>query len=242
MSIIAVYFAWQANGLITQQNELIQLERKASYLPDIHIEPVTLSLVIPAKDETNVSLVYSGNAMGKKDSDYLPGASLPIKLLNIGKGPAKELKVTWNYQLDTIISALDKRPGFSLERNQAGEISQVGYDGHFDFLRPRSSNVSYLIPYSGKNDKGETYLPPEYTALFALHSYYALAYDKKDIPQASGAFPPLQATISYRDMENNEAQVTYEMRLAEELIYHNTGLDGHRKYWVKSIKLEPTRI
>ncbi|MBA1183780.1 hypothetical protein [Stutzerimonas nitrititolerans] len=237
ISLFALYFSWQANDLLEQQNELINQDKKASYLPRLYIEPIDYQLTIPNKG-SGESIMYKVDK--DNGTEMFASANLPMRIANLGKGAAKHVSVNISYDLAEIIIYLNSIQDIHIEKNN-GVISQIDYDGRNIHLLNRRNlpQIHYVLPLADQVIAPLLYLPHEYTALYSVYSWVKANGVESNDDNQKIEFPNLEVELSYFDIEEQQHFIKYEIEVFEDMRMWFAPQQDKKPKWVQLLKFRP---
>ena len=166
-------------------------QRTASYRPE---------LVLVNKTVWLKSFEETGGIPHRVDDNGNLLVSIPI--VNIGFGAARDLKVSWNFQIDEVVSSVNRLAQRSLAR------AFFEYDNGMLSMKPdenwmlswesqKETEIDYVLPASIQSERpDQLHLPMAYVALVCGHYHFAFKSQSLDIPDV----PKLECRLTYVDV------------------------------------------
>ena len=173
-------------------------QRTASYRPDLILVERILRLQ---------PFEQTGGMPQPLDQDGESQVSVPI--VNVGLGAARDLKVSWRFPIDQVVSSINLLAQQSLApayyEHKNGFLSMESKTS-WAVRWGREEEIGYVLPASiPEAPPNELPLPMAYVALVSAHYHFALQAhrsDKSDGPQPIDVpdLPRLRCQIDYGDI------------------------------------------
>lgn len=194
-------------------------QRISSYKPELVF--VKTPAKFPSFDET-------GGLPNLADDTQKRDVSIPI--VNVGLGAARNLRISWRFPVDQVVS--------SVNRLAQESLTPVYFEYKNGFLCKKSQNewfipwhdgldIDFVLPASIQQVPTELRLPGVYTALgFAFHhfAFKRASKDDRPTPWDSLEFPPLECRLEYSDIGGIRHRVDLLLRMTLVMI-HSEGFE-----------------
>ncbi|MFH4680752.1 hypothetical protein [Vibrio diabolicus] len=209
-SLVALVLSAQANIHMSEQNKLAIKERHSSFKPDLYVGTTPYELHLSKQEIKYVVKQENGNTLR-------PNAGLPVELVNLGQGVAKDIQVSFEFDVDRAIELFRKSSYFDFELVE-GKVRFLSIEEQKLFnmgLRGDGQLYSYLLPWSDSTTTIDFHIPGDYVILHTGYRWLE-AFHIDKIPMEY-KFPPLIASFTYDDLENNQYTQKFEIGISREL-------------------------
>jgi len=213
--IIALVTSIAALGSATAAFLAVKLSTKhheASYSPAFAIARTFLSA---KSDSGKMGLPVNWAAMpksGEINTNYL---FFYIPLINIGLGAAKEINITWSFQIEMLVGDINKhasnlnlpiqfdyKHGTLSLRNNEKIISESIWEAQ------KNNSVDYILPVSSNPNGFNLNLPLAYIDIAS--TFVLLSYLDKNSDRYT---PNINIRLKYLDVGGKKHTITYELTL-----------------------------
>ncbi|MCL6349883.1 hypothetical protein [Pectobacterium polaris] len=184
----------------------LRTQRKQSYRPD---------LVIP-----EVCFFFNNNGDNYKEKwNGDDNEMVKLKVHNIGLGVAKDIKFTWNYDMESMINEYHRLIK-SEEKNLFidHEENRLFHYRNGELLNGSSlsvddQNADFLLNHTSSKDIIELYLPNSYTCISTAIFHDAFINEIFNTSDFEDSLYPLKLTINYRDVGGNQLSKKYRIKV-----------------------------
>ena len=207
-SLIFATFLISIISLLTL-NEL-KKQRHLANTPKLHIISPKNNISVKNKKFGNMGeelpTEWESEDIKKHENELLPTYSIPLKIINTGSSPALNIKITWNYDYETIKYTLEQFN--ELELGVKCNISKLHGSDFLDFsfenrkigysMHLMPINIDYILPFSNLNSETEIFIPDIFSKYITLSlSVLGLSKDQHNLHDHT-----LDAEIEYYDNIN----------------------------------------
>ncbi|CAH7269541.1 hypothetical protein VCHA54P489_450001 [Vibrio chagasii] len=210
VSLVALVLNAQTNIYMSEQNKLVIKERHASFKPDLYVGTTPYDLHLSKQELQYVLKQENGNTLR-------PNVGLPVELVNLGQGVAKDIQVSFDFNVDLAIEPFRKSSYFDFELVE-GKVRFLSIEEQKLYnmgLRSDGQLYSYLLPWSDSTKTLDFYIPSDYVILHTGYRWLE-AFHTEKIP-VEYKFPPLTVSFTYYDLENNKYTQEFKIGISREL-------------------------
>lgn len=194
-TIIAAWLSAVAALFVVWQN---RKQWTASYRPELVLVRTSVSLEPFEKPEELAQAA---------DDKYNPQVKIPI--VNIGLGPAKDLKVSWIFPISQAVSSVNCAAQDSLghacyEFENGWLLKNSGKRMRIQWKVDKEAVFDYILPVATlQTPPDQLRLPMAYIALLTGHYHFALKSQSCD----TSGFPNLECQLKYLDIGGRKHSV-----------------------------------
>jgi hypothetical protein len=181
----------------------MQKQRKSVYQPTITIPKQNI-----------VYFEWDNNKVDENPANFSctedeknPHISPNIDFFNVGMGPAKNIKMSWDFNVDFFKTKFEEFPDQKLVEITGNKTTFIGklttYSVHT--ILKDYYTLDYILPASIKPDLTKIRLPSLYIFYFAIYSYFVIkpVNDDNINRQQIEATPPLLLSLNFEDIGND---------------------------------------
>ena len=223
LSVIGQIATWVTVVLVFLTLREMERQRKASQKPDL-ILPKAPIYGYASTDKSKLLVPTEWSNKKLKEGETLIRDFPYITLYNIGLGAAKNIKLKWNFDLESILQTIkdycyenaipifvDKQKGF-LRMDLKGLVSMHNIDVS------RWQEHDYAIPAATTPHGLRSYLPPAFMGLLSVLVYMMIhqADNRKasSEPKSPLEFPSANLELVYEDIGNTRYIKKFEMKFS----------------------------
>jgi len=202
-------------NIMAEQINLVEKQLLLSQRPELYILPSDVSI---STHETNVKLKFQVDGQ----SQYR------IKLLNVGNGIARNIKLIINYNYESAINMIKNnlRDRFDLTFSKVDEYNIKISSSKLDYNNLRTLHdlkseysFDYLLPVRHKDLYIEIILP---------EIYLELLFWFNELTSKDDDFPPLHYHFTYLDLGDTSINREFEIFLEKGIFGHGIDASGFR--------------
>ncbi|MCD8525847.1 MAG: hypothetical protein LRY62_01380 [Alphaproteobacteria bacterium] len=205
-------------------------QRKHSYKPDI----VPVKQVFSGYFQSPVFCDWVINDSKYEEDVELKSSDLEISLFNLGNGAAKDIHLTWDFDLDPFVKKLnllnkENKTGIGIEKLDSFlEFKDNDESVAMVNVRPNlEKHEDYLLPASIEQNGLKVSIPSAYTWLVSNYFYIRFKVLSKDLDPS---IPSLKLKIEYSDIANNRYKTVFEFDVGLIFFANNDPMPDFRAY------------
>lgn len=214
IAIASIAFITSIIALFTI-NEM-RKQRIHSYFPDLNMANFKFYLYKGDYDSREDSIILYCYKNKKELNEPINGYNeLTIGINNIGFGVAKNIKWSWNFNIDLAQQEICKNTKIKwiLENDYLGvKYNKLNIDWYFNINSDNiGGNANFILPYSYENKAIEIVIPEYFIFLYWL--YVVSLLEDETLKTLDLNFPPLELNLNYTDIHSNNLTKVFFIEL-----------------------------
>lgn len=188
----------------------LKRQRKASYRPEIGLSTERYILVINELDKGLFNIVW-------RDSENIEDSHPFLNIVNIGLGLAKNIKISWDYDVEKHIEIINKlKKDIELDIDVYIEDGLLKIKGkekqYFISLDEADSELGYIVNNKDGNGGRQLFIPHIIMKVLPLLTWVYQKTYKEDIIFNS-KLDSIEIRIDYKDIGGGRHQYKYDLKI-----------------------------
>jgi len=184
-------------------------QRQAMYKPSLFLKKGDFYL--RWDPEKNNPLIFK--CCNTTDSLFIDAKkdSAKIKVVNVGLGPAKLIKCSFEYDYEVIMGEIlqySDLNGLRIKGKNPFSISNGSLQINLSNFR-NFTEIQYILPVNKKNEYEEIPIPVSLLFLYSTQRY--LHFNNKNSGISAPSIPNVKILLKFRDIANNEYEETHTL-------------------------------
>lgn len=230
---------------IEDQNKEIQEQRLSSYRPDLVIEEKNFNFKFEKLNNSiiNYPVKHTDHYFNDSSIDFNENDPFQLNIINIGLGPARDIKIEIAYNINQMISSI---PVFFDTLPNIYKFTQYPTEKITTFLNETSGkafqisilqsyvdefNATHLINYSNNGDKMTIPVMMRFKLLYQLVNYYLSVWYNLN-PKENIAHPvgELRVRLFYKDVSDVQLCKYYVVRYFPHSFFSDSSINFIRLF------------